>query len=87
LADLGLKFYQARWIPQQCSEQDKADKANLSRDMLQMMTDLRPRQQKYLITGDETWICWDNDHRETLAREREDGLAHAKKTISSQKTR
>jgi uncharacterized protein YfaT (DUF1175 family) len=39
LADIGLKFYQARWIPHRLSEQQKADRMTLSQDMFQMMQD------------------------------------------------
>jgi hypothetical protein len=54
LADLGLKFYQARWIPHRLSEQQKADRITFSQDMLQTMKDLGPKQQKYLMTGDDS---------------------------------
>jgi hypothetical protein len=27
--------------------------------MLDVMQGLRPKQQKYLVTGDESWIYWD----------------------------
>jgi hypothetical protein len=35
----------------------------LSQEMPQMMNDLGLKQHKYLKTGDETWIFWDNNHR------------------------
>jgi histone-lysine N-methyltransferase SETMAR len=72
LTDLGLKFHQARWMPHRLSEQQKADRVALSREMLQTVNDLGPKQHKYLITGDETWIFWDNNHREMWAQDRED---------------
>jgi hypothetical protein len=63
LTDLWLKFYLARWIPHQLSEQQKAGRVALSQEMLQTMNDLGGKQHKYLITGDETWIFWDNNYR------------------------
>jgi hypothetical protein len=40
LADLGLKFHQARWIPHGLSDQQKGDRVVLSQEMLQTMKDL-----------------------------------------------
>jgi hypothetical protein len=62
-ADLGPKFDQARWIAHWLSEQQDADRTLLLRDMLRMVTGLGPKQQNYLIRGDETWSFWDNAHR------------------------
>jgi hypothetical protein len=54
--------------------------------MLQMLCGLGPKQQNYLITGDETWIFWNNDHRGICAQDREDVPVNTKKMISSRKT-
>jgi hypothetical protein len=51
--------------------------------MLQITKDLGPKQQKYLITGDENWIFWDNNHLGMWVQDREDIPANAKKMISS----
>jgi hypothetical protein len=85
-AHLRLKGHQARWIRQQFSEHQHADRMTFSRDVLQMMKDLSPRQQNCLITSDETWICWHNNYRLMWAQEREDVPANAKKMVSSRKT-
>jgi hypothetical protein len=58
----------------------------LSQEMLQTMNDFAPEQHKYLITGDETWICWDNNHRGMWVQDREDVLTNVKKMISSTET-
>jgi hypothetical protein len=47
------------------------------------MKDLGPKQQKYLITGDENWIFLDNNYRGMWGQDREDGPANATKMISS----
>jgi hypothetical protein len=54
--------------------------------MLQMIRGLGPKQQNYLITSDEPWIFWDNDHRGMWVQDIEEVLANAKKMISSRKT-
>jgi hypothetical protein len=56
LDDLGLRFFAPRGIPHPLSDAQKADKVEFSQHMLDMMQLLRPKQQKYLITGDESWI-------------------------------
>jgi hypothetical protein len=50
------------------------------------MKKLGPKQQKSLITGNESWIFWNNNPRGMWAQDREDALANAKKIISSNKT-
>jgi hypothetical protein len=81
--DLGLRFYKTCWIPHRLSEEQRADRVARSQDMLQMMKDLGSKQQKNLITGDESWISWDNHHRGMLAHDREDVLANSRRMISS----
>jgi hypothetical protein len=46
LADIRLKFHPPRWIPHRLSEQQQADRMTLSQDILQMIQDLRPKQQE-----------------------------------------
>jgi hypothetical protein len=55
--------------------------------MLPMMKDSGPRQQKYLIKDDKTWIFWDNNHREMWARDPEHVIINAKQMILSKKRR
>jgi histone-lysine N-methyltransferase SETMAR len=86
LANLGLKFYQARWIPHRLSEQQKSDRTALSQVLLEMINNLGPKQQNYLITGDESWIFWDNDHRGMWTLDRESAPINVNKMISSKKT-
>jgi hypothetical protein len=54
--------------------------------MLDMMQGLSPKQQKYLVTGDESWIYWDNQRREMWAQDRGELPPNIKRTISSIKT-
>jgi histone-lysine N-methyltransferase SETMAR len=54
--------------------------------MLDMMQGLGPKQHKYLITGDESWIHWDNQRRGMWAQDRDELPPNVKRTISS-KTR
>jgi hypothetical protein len=50
-------------MPHRLSDAQKADRVELPQYMLDMMQGLGPKQQKYLITGDEFWIYWDNQRR------------------------
>jgi hypothetical protein len=51
-----------------------------------MMQGLGPKQQKYLITGDESWIYWNNQRRGMWTQDRDELPPNVKRTISSQKT-
>jgi hypothetical protein len=52
--DLGLHFFAPRWIRHRLSDAQKVEMVELSQHMLDMMQGLSPKQQKYLITGDES---------------------------------
>jgi histone-lysine N-methyltransferase SETMAR len=86
LTDLGLKFHQARWIPHRLSEQQKADRVAISQEMQQTMNDLARKSHEYLITGGETWIFRDHNHRGMWVQDGEDVPANVKRMISSKKT-
>jgi hypothetical protein len=51
-----------------------------------MMQGPRPKQREYLITGDESWIYWDNQRRGMWARDRDELPPNVKRMISSKKT-
>jgi hypothetical protein len=63
LDDLGLGFFTPRWIPHRLSDAHKVDRVEPSQNMLDMMRRLSPKQQKDPITGDQSWIYWDNQRR------------------------
>jgi hypothetical protein len=54
--DLGLRFVATAWIVHRSSIAQKADKVGRCQSMLDMMQGLGPKQQKCLITRDESWI-------------------------------
>jgi hypothetical protein len=54
--------------------------------MLDMMQGLGPKQHKYLIIGDESWIYWDNQNRGMWAQDRDGLPPNVKRTISSKRT-
>jgi hypothetical protein len=85
LDDLGLHFFAARRIPHRLSNAQKADGVELSQYMLEMMQGLAPKQQKYLITVNESWIYWDNQRRGMWAQDRDELPPNVKRTISSKK--
>jgi hypothetical protein len=68
------------------SDAQKADRVELSQYLLDMMVGLDPKQQKYLMTADGSWIYWDNQRRRMLAQDRDELPPNMKRTISSQKT-
>jgi histone-lysine N-methyltransferase SETMAR len=49
----------------------KDDRLEFSQHLLEMMQGLGPKQPKYLITGDESWIYWDNQRRGMWAQDRD----------------
>jgi hypothetical protein len=85
LDDLRLRFFAPRWIHHRLPDAQKADRVELSQHMLDMMQGLGPKRQKYLMTGDESWIYWDNQRRRMWAQDRDELLPNVKRTISSQK--
>jgi hypothetical protein len=54
LDDLGLRFCAQRWIPHRLSDAQMVERVEISQHMVDMMHGLGPKQQKYLITGDES---------------------------------
>jgi histone-lysine N-methyltransferase SETMAR len=54
--------------------------------MLDMTQGLGPKQQKYTMTVDESWIYWDNQRRGMRAQDRDELPPNVKRTISSAKT-
>jgi hypothetical protein len=73
-------------MPHRLSEVQKADRVELSQRMLDMMWVLGPKQQQYLITGDESSIYWDNQRGGMLAQNRDELPPNVKRTISSTKS-
>jgi hypothetical protein len=53
--------------------------------MLDMIQGFGPRQQKYPITVDESWIYWDNQRRGMCAPNRDEPPPNVKWTISSKR--
>jgi hypothetical protein len=86
LDDIGLHFFAPTWIPHRMSDAQNADRVELSQHMLNMMQGLGPNQQKYFITGDESWIYWANQRRGMLAQGRDELPRNVKRTISSKET-
>jgi hypothetical protein len=74
------------WIPHRLSDAQKADRVKLSQHMLDMIQGLGPKQQKYLITGDESWIYWDNQCRGMWTQDRDELPPNVKPKISSKMT-
>jgi hypothetical protein len=63
LNDLRLGFFAPTWILHRLSDAQKADSVEFSQQLLDMMQRLGPKQQKYVISGDEFWIYWNNQRR------------------------
>jgi hypothetical protein len=54
--------------------------------MFEMIDGLGQRHLQYLITGDKSWIYWDNHCRGMWAVDRDDIQPNSKHIISSEKT-
>jgi hypothetical protein len=86
LDDFGLHFFAPRWISHRWFDAQGGDRVELSQQWPDMMQGLGPKQQKYHITGDESWIYWDNQRRGMCAQDRDELPPDVKRTISSKKT-
>jgi histone-lysine N-methyltransferase SETMAR len=86
LDGLGLHFFAPKWIPHGVSDTQKVDRVEGSQHMLEMMQAVAPKQQKYPITGDESWIYWDNQRRGIWAQDRVELTPNVKRMISSKRT-
>jgi histone-lysine N-methyltransferase SETMAR len=86
LRELGLQFFSARWVPHRLTDEQKHMRVEISQEILDMINRLGPRQRDYLITGDESWMYWDNNIRGMWAEDRADVPMNAKRTVSSKKT-
>jgi hypothetical protein len=62
-----------------------ADRVALSPHTLELMPGLGREQHKYLITEDESWICWDNRCCGMWAQDRNDLPPNTGPTVSSEK--
>jgi hypothetical protein len=80
--DIGLRFFAPRWISHRLSDVQKVDRVELSQHMLDMMQGLGPKQEKYLPTGDESWIYWNNQRRGMWTQDRDELPPNVKRTIS-----
>jgi hypothetical protein len=85
LDDLGPRFFAPRWIPHRLSDVQKADRVELSQHMLEMMQGCSPKRQKHLVTGDESWIYWDNQRRRMWAQDRDELPPNVKRTTPSKR--
>jgi histone-lysine N-methyltransferase SETMAR len=86
LEELGLRFFESRWIPFRLSNDQKADRVRVSQEMIMLLEGLGPIERQYLITGDESWIYWDNGIRGMWAMDRDHVDPSVKHMISSRKT-
>jgi hypothetical protein len=71
------------WIFHRLSNAQKADRVEFSQHMFDMMQGLGPKQQKYVITGDESCVYWDNQRPGMWAQDRDELPPNVKRTISS----
>jgi histone-lysine N-methyltransferase SETMAR len=84
--EIGLHFFAPRWVPYRLSDAQKADRVTICKNLIDMMISLGPKQAKYLITGDESWIYWDNQLRGMWAEDRDDVPPNVNRMVSSKKT-
>ena len=79
-----MKKINAHWIPHKLNEQQKSRRKIDCMEMLRILTE--DPSVFIVLTGDETWINWDNSFKAMWLLENEKPPDVVKKNISSRKT-
>jgi hypothetical protein len=85
LHDLGLHFFAPRWVPYRLSDEQKADRVAIGKNLIDMMISLGLKQLKYLITSNKSWIDWDNQLWGMCAEDRDYVSRNVNRMILSKK--
>jgi histone-lysine N-methyltransferase SETMAR len=84
---LGMKNYHLRWVPHELDDDQKAERARCARLMLEELDRHAETNFHYLLTGDESWMLYDQQPSRMWAIDREhvDTIVrpshHARKTM------
>ena len=61
--DLKYKKVSFRWVPHELSQKNKEARISIARQMLDILSD-KNKHWCNIITGDETWVYWENQYTE-----------------------
>lgn len=83
--ELGLVKVNLRWIPHTLTEENKKQRVELSCKILDLL-EKGPSTWNSILTGDQTWIYWDNPQTSKWIEKGSERPTCPKLTISAQKT-
>ena len=61
--DLNMFRLNAKWIPHELTDANKKSRVEGAANMLSAIKNLSSRQRANVVTGDETWICFENPRK------------------------
>jgi hypothetical protein len=83
---LHLQNKYLRWIPHQLTIEQKRQRVAFSKQLLKILRQDESCQFKHILTGDESWIHFDNPHLRRWAKVDEEVEKIPNRTIASKKT-
>jgi len=82
---LGLKKFMSRWVPHRLTDEQKALRVSLSRELLGSLGSMTRTQLGHVITGDESWFYLSYDKSGIWARSAEEVQPRVKPKIGTPK--
>ena len=83
--ELGLVKVNLRWVPHLLTEENKQQRVDLSFKILDIL-EKGPSSWNSILTGDQTWIYWENPPTSQWVEKGSERPTFPKRTIASQKT-
>ena len=83
--ELGFVKVNLRWVPHLLTEENKQQRVDLSFKILDIL-EKGPSSWNSILTGDQTWIYWENPTTSQWAEKGSERPNFPKRTIASQKT-
>jgi histone-lysine N-methyltransferase SETMAR len=80
------KLKYCKWAPHRSSEAQKHTRVATSKRFLDLLGSFRHRDWKYLVTLDEAWFYFLNQHKQIWLPDQEDPPTIQRQTINSRKT-
>ncbi|KAK2942564.1 hypothetical protein BLNAU_22517 [Blattamonas nauphoetae] len=82
---LHLTKIHKKWIPHELSQQNKSDRVRLAGEMLKILKSRARYNYAGIITGDETWVSYQNEYDWTWGEKGSNRQEKARLTIASKK--
>jgi hypothetical protein len=80
------KLKHCKWVPHRLSEAQKQTRAATSKRLMDLLDSVQHQGWKYLVTLNEAWFYFSNQHEQIWLPDQEDLLTIQRQTISSRKT-